>query len=734
MADEPKRKKAPRGAYSKAAVSVFESRLKDNMLDAAVEEMRRLKSRNGGRLPKGSTVNILNELKKNPLLADATRDTLRNHMVKLQKKNAPTSDDDMTTDNDNDNSGEESVATSTFPTDESERLQRPPTPDDDSSDASLTPPTVATPPNKKRGRPKGPPIEKPPKKPKAPPAVKPPKMKPGRPKGSTKALSLAKKQACEQPQEPIKVIPRALKEARESALEWATKQLMEKQQAEHKLYKRHLKSGTLKALIDEANTKFELEGEYVIKEGTVRTRAKRGRPFGRMLSPMHDVEPYLVEWCKQRYRMGEVFDAKAFLAIANSIIVGTPTEAKVLEFKKSVKAGDSLLGIRYFHQFMKRHGGSLSAYKSLNEMYDNVYDCMEKTGIARKLDTPLLMNRRGEIVTNDSFGLPVEHELLHPERLLFLDETGYSTSKKTDGQLGGSSDIGEKGGRANISAASKDAAFTVAPMFNGLGLPVLCTVIFKTNTAIQAKWITGIDSMVPVADYTADDAAFLRNNSGPGKMFPSGPVCNIAGKRIPCYVTASPSGDVTSQVFTDVLKYLDDFDVFPRATGPPPFVVLDCHTSNLGEPLRKYTNCPAHKWTIAIGTPNTTDEIQFEYALEMNGDFKTAMASAKEELVRHKKEHYEAVLVCATDVIPLVNKAWASSFGDAGKGLTALADRGWNPMNRALLTMERASKPRGEEDAEDHGVGDFNSGAASSMVDEMFARENDDEEADRAYL
>jgi hypothetical protein len=721
MLDETNPKKSARGSNSKTEMSVFEGCLKGNMLDAAVGEMRRLKSRNGGRLPHGSMEKILNELRKNALLADATRDTIRNHMVKLQKKNAPPISDD---DSSSDNSGD---IIYTFPTDdEGGRPKSPPTPDDDSLVITLPPPT------KKRGRPKAsteaspavdslvatvpPPTKKVarPKLPKASPAaampvatlptIPPPRNKGGRPKGSTKALSLLRPQKEPRPQSSTKALSRRQREARDAALEWASTQLMEKQQEVSTLYKRHLKRGTLKALIDEANKKFQLEGDNLIDKDTVRTRAKRGNPSGRMRSPMHDVEPCLIAWCKQRYRMGEVFDAKAFLAQAHSIIAGTPMETKVLQSKKYGKNGDgSLLTTSYFVKFMKRHGDSLTSYNKLSNMYDYIYECMQTTGIARKLDTPLLMNRQREIVTSDPFGEPVEHELIYPDRLLFLDATGYSTSK-TDGQVAGNTYIGDIGGSVNITAATYDVNFTVLPMSNGVGQPVLCILVFQTDkTAVQAKWSTGIDSMVPIADYTADDVAFLRNNSGPGKMFPSGPVCNVAGKSIPCYVTASPSGVITSQMLADVLKYLDDFDVFPRATGPRPFVVLDGYTSVLGEPLRKYINYPDHKWTVCVGNPDTTDE----YVPEMNGSFKAAMATAKEELVRHKLEHHEAVRVCATDVVPLVNKAWASSFGDAEKGLNALAGRGWNPLNRALLTPEHVLKPPFEDLAEDHGVGNF---------------------------
>ena len=60
-------------------------------------------------------------------------------------------------------------------------------------------------------------------------------------------------------------------------------------------------------------------------------------------------------------------------------------------------------------------------------MYDCINEWMAKTGISRKLPLPVLMNQEGQVITRseESFGLPVEYELVHPDRLLFLDETAW---------------------------------------------------------------------------------------------------------------------------------------------------------------------------------------------------------------------------------------------------------------------------------------------------------------------
>jgi hypothetical protein len=140
---------------------------------------------------------------------------------------------------------------------------------------------------------------------------------------------------------------------------------------------------------------------------------------------------------------------------------------------------------------------------------------------------------------------------------------------------------------------------------------------------------------------------------------------------------------------------------------------------------------PLHKWTVCVGTPYATDQWQFGDATEMNGCFKMALTKAKEELTRHNVDSFQKVAFTTTDVVPLLNKAWASSFADPSKGRKALADRGWNPLNRALLTTEKILKTKTTVDATIATVvtplpQDFDlnvdNGAAGDILDKLFTR------------
>jgi hypothetical protein len=178
------------------------------------------------------------------------------------------------------------------------------------------------------------------------------------------------------------------------------------------------------------------------------------------------------------------------------------------------------------------------------------------------------------------------------------------------------------GGRANITAATTDIRFTILPVSNALGQPVLCVVIFQTEQPnIPCNWISRIDLFAPVTD-DADSMTWLRNNSGgPGKQMPYGPCCKVGDVEVPAMITGTPHGGITGQLLSDFLAYLHKLDFFPRDKGPQLMLILDGHNSRFSLPFLRYINDPLKKWTVCIGTPYATDEWQFGDAPEMNGGF-----------------------------------------------------------------------------------------------------------------
>ena len=105
---------------------------------------------------------------------------------------------------------------------------------------------------------------------------------------------------------------------------------------------------------------------------------------------------------------------------------------------------------------------------------------------------------------------------------------------------------------------------------------------------------------------------------------------------------------------------------------------------------------------MCIGVPYGTALWQVGDSKEQNGSFNIAMYRAKKDLLEKKDEiglHDDGLV--DTDLIPLINTAWKASFARIDKNQNALADRGWNPLNKNLLLHDdlRATMTRREKSA-----------------------------------
>ena len=96
-------------------------------------------------------------------------------------------------------------------------------------------------------------------------------------------------------------------------------------------------------------------------------------------------------------------------------------------------------------------------------MYDEVYTEIVAAGIAAKLTTPVMLSKTGEIVEleEESFGLKTHYMQLHPNKLVFIDEVGSSTSQTKDGHCGGEKFLVPLEMWVQIRAATKDTHFTM---------------------------------------------------------------------------------------------------------------------------------------------------------------------------------------------------------------------------------------------------------------------------------
>ena len=62
------------------------------------------------------------------------------------------------------------------------------------------------------------------------------------------------------------------------------------------------------------------------------------------------------------------------------------------------------------------------------------------------------------------------------------------------------------------------------------------------------------------------------------------------------------------------------------------------------------------------------------------------MTKVKQEQLEFKTKHtFDNPTLQPTDLIPLINKAWNQSLAQIDKNCNAIANRGWNPLNRNII-------------------------------------------------
>jgi hypothetical protein len=331
-------------------------------------------------------------------------------------------------------------------------------------------------------------------------------------------------------------------------------------------------------------------------------------------------------------------------------------------------------------------------------MYAKVYEAFVQAGIAEKLEEDIMYDAEGQITTDVSklYGRPTKYKMQHPEYLLFVDETGCNTNQKTDGNNGGElfvlpcHGVGESG----RVGATTDIHFTVLCFTSAVGDPVMAAVILKSSkniADIPISWKLGID-VTKVIDGTTTYELFDANY-GEGKTLPSGPTCMYNGKNLPCFVGCSPCASITSEMLAAMLEEMDKREVFDCSNGILPTLLLDRHQSRMQTPFLNYANNPAHKWIICLGVPYGTHIWQVADSSQMNGAFKMALTVAKCKLFEFVTTKLNRKGFVPTDIVPLVNVAWAKSFGKTTDARRAVLQRGWSPLNYVLLDHPKLIKP-----------------------------------------
>jgi hypothetical protein len=526
-------------------------------------------------------------------------------------------------------------------------------------------------------------------------------------------------------------------------------------QDEAKSIGRTLANGALTAIIESAVlfVGLPLVAALQISKDTIRHRVQNSNVLGHAGSysqstPMGtEVESILVGFCVQLCRMGRPINCSEFLTLANSLILDQPTAKKVVEYKAKICGviSDSPdLGPRYYHSFLGRHGNNVhttksrrrdvsrhewATYENIEKMYNLVYQEMVCAGVAEYLDSPVWCDKEGNDVDNENgaFGKEVDVKITHPDYILFVDETGSNTNMKKDGHRGGTRVIAEKGFNGESLAVTSDIHYTSLGFTAATGEPVMCCIIFPSNNeeSIPYNWVSGIDVQAGM-NHNHDDVEYIKDNSGTGKHFPGGPVCDFKGKKVPCFIASSPHGGITSAILTDMLRTMDKLELFPRTHGRKPFLLLDGHQSRFEVDFLKYIADPQHPWSVCFGVPYGTHLWQVADSSEQNGTFKIFETEAKDRLLKYKLERRMASTFGPTDIIPILNFAWERSFVKVKSNKKAIAERGWFPCNRSLLLRPDIllTKPASEQEAQTAVEVNTDTGAACHAFDVIFDHKN----------
>jgi hypothetical protein len=178
-------------------------------------------------------------------------------------------------------------------------------------------------------------------------------------------------------------------------------------------------------------------------------------------------------------------------------------------------------------------------------MYGTAYEEMVNCGIAIKLEEEVLVNINGEIIykKENCDGLPTKYLTSNPNLIVFVDENGSITNQKSNPYRGNENRILPINGDGfGLAGAVNDNHFTFLCFQSGMGEPIMCAIIFKSdrkNGELPDCWKTGIDirklrneTILTDSQQEIADLYLQTERIGNGAL--SGPVCNLQGKQIKC--------------------------------------------------------------------------------------------------------------------------------------------------------------------------------------------------------
>jgi hypothetical protein len=87
---------------------------------------------------------------------------------------------------------------------------------------------------------------------------------------------------------------------------------------------------------------------------------------------------------------------------------------------------------------------------------------------------------------------------------------------------------------------------------------------------------------------------------------------------------------------------------------------------------------------VCIGVPYGTHIWKPHDSSILNGTFQIKLCIEKLKYLKEKPIGCKFSF-CTTDIIPIVNRTWATTLGDQRKVKKAISQRGWGPLTYTLL-------------------------------------------------
>lgn len=532
------------------------------------------------------------------------------------------------------------------------------------------------------------------------------RKKAGRPKGTTNAAKEKEKMQRKKAINSVVVKYAALKEEAVRANEESTKRT-------------RVSDAKRKELVAEAIKEFGLKGAFDVPSSTIHDRIKSGNlvvfhrgPTSLTLAFDLIVKGLLLQGCAIRIPLNK----KDTLNLANTLIMGSELERKFIQMKTSIGLDCSpdaaTLGEGWYRGFKKRnpdivakagrkfenHRDSHCNYSNFLQMYTNSGHHLIRSGNAVKFEPPVHMDVDGNVVEDESlaFGCPVSINIIHPNNVFCMDETGDNTHGKSDGKKGGEKFLCGKNQTPKLMTGSRDSHFTSVPFTNFCGDMVFLVVIFASKK-MPRHWCAGDD---PFAPY---DKNVYSNNFGPGKRYPGLTLTREDGKEVPVFFAHSENGSMTGAILTQVFQRMDKEGIATRTfdeNGNPtqyPIVILDGHSSRTDGGFLRYINQRDTKWLPVLGVPYGTSIWQVHDDKRQNGAFKGALVDAKNKYIRKKMKHNLKPEIVPTDIVIILKDAVNNSFLRRDYTKKALSHRGWYPFNMSTL-MDRDILPSAPDD------------------------------------